>query len=235
MMVTAMSSHDTHTSFWNKAQPHKDWPNFRLGITGTIAGGKSTVCNLLKGKGLPILNTDQLAREVVSPGTNTIQKLIDTFGTAILSENGTVDRKIMLNRILACAEDRRHLEGILHSAIFARMSDWLCEQKSLGNEIVAVEVPLLFEKGWNSFFNLTLAVLTPVSTALQRLQNKRGLSEETAGQLLHLQMGNEQKAQLANYVIWNDGTKEELGKKVDEFWRWLRQKTTDGHADLFEL
>lgn len=234
-MVTDMSSHDTRTSSWNKTQQHKDWPDFRLGITGTIAGGKSTVCNLLKEKGLPIIDTDQLAREVISPGTNNLQKLVGIFGQAILLEDGAVDRKIMLNKILASREDRKRVEDILHPAIFARMSDWLCEQKSQGNEIVAVEVPLLFERGWDRFFNLTLTVLTPVSTALQRLHRKRGLAQETARQLLDLQMKNEQKAHLADYVIRNDGTKEELKKKVDEFWCWLQQKTTGSQDDSFEL
>lgn len=229
-----MSSQDTHTSFGNNAQQHKDWPNFRLGITGTIAGGKSTVCNLLREKGLPIIDTDQLAREVVSPGTKTLQKLVGIFGPAILLRNGTVDRKILLHKILAWPEGRRQVEDILHPAIFAHMSDWLCEQKKLGNEIVAVEVPLLFEKGWNRFFNLALAVLTPISTAIQRLQKKRGVTQKTARQLLNLQMENERKAQLADYVIWNDGTEEELKKKVNEFWRWLQQKTTGNQADPFE-
>jgi len=235
MLVTHMSSQDRHTSALNNAQHPTDWPDFRLGITGTIAGGKSTVCNLLKEKGLPIIDTDRLAREVVSPGTNILQKLVDILGPEILLANGAADRKIILEKILARPEDRKQVEDILHPAIFTRMSDWLCEQKSLGNEIVAVEVPLLFEKGWNRFFNLALAVLTPVSTALQRLQKKRGLAQETAEQLLKLQMGNEQKAQLADYVIWNDGTEEELKEKVDVFWRWLRQKTTGGQADSFEL
>lgn len=230
-----MSRQDMDTSCFTNTKQHKDWPDFRLGITGTLAGGKSTVCSLLRGKGLPVIDTDQLAREVVSPGTETLQQLIGIFGSAILLENGAVDRKILLHKILTRPEDRKQIEDILHSAIFIRMSEWLCEQKKLGNGIVAVEVPLLFEKGWNRFFNLTLAVLTPISTALHRLQKKRGVAQETANQLLNLQMGNEQKAQLADYVIWNDGTEEELKKKVNEFWHWLQQKTTGNQDDFFDL
>lgn len=218
-----MSSDDHKTHFLPLPETLHPWPNLVLGITGTVAGGKSTVCDILKARGLPIIDTDQLAKEAVTPGTDILKQLVNVFGIEILLKDGTLNRKMMLIKILDSPMARKQVEDILHPHIFQKMSQWLNEQKKLGNEMAGVEVPLLFEKGWGSLFHRTLAVLAPLHIALERLQKNRGLSKETAERLINIQMSNEEKAKLADYVIWNDGTREELGQKVEAFWKWLQE------------
>jgi dephospho-CoA kinase len=139
-----------------------------IGLTGGIASGKSTVGRMLSKQNFPVIDTDKLAREVVEPGKPALKKLVKAFGTKILKDDKTLDRHRMLEMILTDAGARQLVENIIHPYVFKRMDQILQQLAASGNNIVIVEVPLLFEAGWQDFFDYIISVVAPESICTGR-------------------------------------------------------------------
>jgi dephospho-CoA kinase len=193
-----------------------------IGLTGGIATGKSTVSNMLRERGAAIVDADRVAREVVEPGEPALQEIVNRFGSEILNEDGTLNRKKLGGIVFADPARRKELEAITHPAIRARMRERMAALASEDpDRLIVADIPLLFEGGLQRQYECVLLVYVPREIQKERLMKRDGLTEAEAEKRLAAQMDIEEKKRLADYVIDNRGTLEETSRQVDEFLRSL--------------
>ena len=189
---------------------------FRVGLTGGIACGKSTVANLFAALGATIVDTDLLAREVVAPGSPLLPQIAAHFGQQVLQEDGTLDRAALRARVFADAAERQWLEQLTHPAIRA-LTDQRCESATGGYVIVAI--PLLVETRGAQRFDRVLVVDCDPAVQLARLQARDGTTREQALRMLAAQASREQRLAAADDVIHNDGDIAALRDQVEKLHR----------------
>jgi len=202
-----------------------------LGLTGGIASGKSSVADFLVDNGAILVSADQLAREVVNPGSPTLLKLVEVFGEDILNPVGTLNREALGKRVFADAAARRHLEAIIHPAIAHLAECRLGELKSAPHDLIVYEAPLLFEAGAESRVDLVLVVVVEPVVQLARLQRRDHLSEEEARQRVAAQWPQADKVQKADFVIDNSGTLTQTRAAVDALCHYLSRPAVAGSAN----
>jgi dephospho-CoA kinase len=184
-----------------------------VALTGGIASGKSTVANLFAELGVPVIDADQLARDVVEPGHPALARVVAAFGPEILDAKGSYDRKRMRELVFADPAKRKLLESILHPAIrdeFARRS-----AAAVGPYQIHM-IPLLVEGGRQSTADRVLVVDCPEDVQLARLEARDGSSPEQARQILAAQASRAQRLAVADDVVVNDGRIAELTARVRE-------------------
>ncbi len=190
-----------------------------VGLTGGIATGKSTVARILRERGVPVIDADAVAREVVRPGTPGLARVVDRFGPGVLGPDGALDRQRLGALVRSDPAARRDLEAITHPLIRARLEAWLAGQREAGAPAAVVEAALLVETGsWRDYDALLVVVARP-ETQVARLVRDRGMSEATARAWLAAQVPAADKARHATAVIHNDGPPEALPAEVDRAWR----------------
>jgi dephospho-CoA kinase len=185
----------------------------RIGLTGGIASGKTTVAQRFVELGIPVIDADESARTVVAPGTPGLAAVVDKFGTGLLIADGELDRRALRHLIFADPDRRRELEAILHPLIRADM-----EQRahtSTGPYIV-MAIPLLVEGGAIDRVDRILVVDVPEDLQRQRVMRRDGVSAEQAHAILAAQTSRENRLQAADDVILNVGTVSELWQAVDD-------------------
>ncbi|UVI28481.1 dephospho-CoA kinase [Paenibacillus spongiae] len=193
----------------------------KLGLTGGIASGKSTVSAMLVKLGAKLVDADQVAREVVLPGEPALGRIVARFGQAVLNEDGTLNRSKLGSLVFTPDKQKlKDLESILHPAIRARMQErmdaYLQEDPNL---LVIADIPLLYETGQAELYDAVMVVYVPAEMQLQRLMEREGLTEEQASLRIGLQMDIEEKKRLATYVIDNSGSLEATERQVRQFWQ----------------
>lgn len=199
--------------------PSPTTKNFRpllIGLTGGIASGKSAVAEIFAQLGAPVLDTDQIARDVVEPGTLTLARLVAEFGTEILDANGRLDRARMRARVFADPEQRKRLEAITHPAIREELA--ARAQRAQGPYQIHV-IPLLVESGRADLYDRVLLVDTSEEAQLKRLLARDGSSQEQARQILAAQASREDRLDAADDVIVNTGTLQDLQQFVQTLHR----------------
>jgi len=186
---------------------------FRVALTGGIASGKSTVADLFAALGVPVIDTDVIARQVVEPGQPALAKISATFGPDVLDADGRLDRRRMRERIFADPDAKRRLEAILHPAIRAEM-----EQQSMAAQgpYQVLVIPLLTEGGRRDHVDRVLLVDVPEELQIQRLMMRDGVSHEQAQASLNAQATRAQRLALADDVIRNTGRVDGLREQVAE-------------------
>ena len=185
-----------------------------MGLTGGIASGKSTVAAILRRLGAAIINADDLSREVVHPGQDAWKEIIDAFGPNILHEDKTLDRRKLRQIVFENPEARKKLEAIIHPRVRALAERKIGELAAAGSSIIVYEVPLLFENQIHLWLRPVIVVACKIETQKKRLLERDHLTELEAQRHLDAQMSLEDKRKLADYVIENDGTLEELEQQV---------------------
>ncbi len=191
-----------------------------IGLTGGIASGKSTVSAYLVAMGAILIDADQIAREVVLPGSPALNKIQHIFGETVITAEGILNRKKLGELVFANESSRKQLEGILHPEIRTIMMQRMRLYEDENPErLVVVDVPLLYESNLASMFEMVLLVYVPREIQLDRLTRRDGLSRGQAEERLAAQMPIDQKAQLADLVIDNSGTPEETEAQLRQFWR----------------
>jgi dephospho-CoA kinase len=193
--------------------------NFRpllVALTGGIASGKSAVAEIFAQLGAPVLDTDQIARDVVEPGTPTLAKLVAEFGSDILDASGRLDRARMRTRVFADPEQRRRLEAITHPAIREELA--ARAQRAEGPYQIHV-IPLLIESGRADLYDRVLLVDTSEEAQLKRLLARDGSTQEQAEQILAAQASREDRLDAADDVIVNTGTLQDLHQFVQTLHR----------------
>jgi dephospho-CoA kinase len=192
----------------------------KLGLTGGIACGKSTVSAMLVRRGAKLVDADQVAREVVLPGEPALADIVREFGQAVLNDNGTLNRGALGSVVFGDRERLGKLESILHPAIRTRMWGMINKyaDENPGGLIVA-DIPLLYETGQASLYDAVMVVYVPRQVQLERLMARNKINAEEAGKRISLQMDIEVKKRLADFVIDNSGTLEDTERQVERFWR----------------
>jgi dephospho-CoA kinase len=192
----------------------------RVGLTGGVASGKSTVSTILDELGAVVVDADVLAREVVAPGTDGLREVVDAFGSEVLTEDGELDRPAMGAIVFADAERRRILEAIIHPRVRARGAE--IEATAGPDAVVVHDIPLLAETGQASGFDAVIVVDVPTEVQVQRMIHLRGMTREDAEARVATQASREERLAIATHVVDNTGTVEDLRRRVIEVYRALR-------------
>ena len=187
----------------------------RIGLTGGIGSGKSTVARLLAERGAHVVDADVLAREVVAPGTPGLDAVAEAFGPEVLTAEGALDRPALAAVVFGDPDARSRLDGIVHPLVRARAAELIAGLPP--DAVVVQDIPLLVETGQAGSFDLVLVVEADVATRVARLAD-RGLSEQDARARIAAQASDEQRRAVADVVLHNSGTPEELAEQVDRFW-----------------
>jgi dephospho-CoA kinase len=194
----------------------------RVALTGNIASGKSSVAEAWRSLGASVIDADVLARRAVEPGTPGHAAVLHAFGEEVVSNDGTVDRARLRQRVFAEPEERAKLEAILHPEI-AKLRD--LEEHSLllgGASIIVSDIPLLFETGLDDQFDVVVHVHSSAATRERRLVELRGMAPEQARAIMAAQLPSEEKRERSHIVIDNEGTLEELHERAGQVWEELK-------------
>lgn len=187
-----------------------------IALTGGIASGKSAVTNIFMQLGVPVIDTDVIAREVVAPGSPALERITAEFGSEILDAEGKLDRSKMRELVFSNPADRERLEAITHPAIRAELAR---RSAAAGGPYQVHVIPLLVEKGRANDYDRVLVVDCPEEDQLRRLMSRDRASAEQAHQILRAQASRKDRLAVADDVIVNTGTLAEL----DAFVRTLHQ------------
>jgi dephospho-CoA kinase len=185
-----------------------------IGLTGNIAAGKSAVASRLRAHGVTVIDADQLAREVVAPGTPAHAAIVARWGTRVIATDGTLDRAALRAIVFGDAGERAALEAITHPAIAQRREARVAERAAQGEQVVILEIPLLFEAGLTKTVDQILLVDAPVALRRERLIRDRGLSDLEAEAMIAAQTPAEEKRARADWIIENDGSLDSLEQQV---------------------
>lgn len=204
----------------------KNDPPLLIALTGGIASGKTAVAELFAKLGVPVLDTDQIAREVVAPGAPALGQLVAEFGAEILDAQGGLDRARMRERVFSDPQQRRKLEAITHPAIREELARRSTEA---GGDYQIHVIPLLVETGRAEVYDRVLVVDCPEAAQIARLMARDGASRAQAEEILAAQVSREERLDAAHDVIENTGTLEDLERFVQTLHRnyaLLAQKLT---------
>jgi dephospho-CoA kinase len=194
-------------------------------LTGSIGTGKSAVAKMLADLGAHIIDTDLIAREVVEPGRPALKEIAEIFGADVIRPDGTLDRDRVRDQIIRDPSRREKLNGITHPRINTIVMDRImaCNRLHDGMPII-IDVPLLFESGWDALFPDVILVHVPVEIQAVRLMERDRLDRNTAELTIAAQMGIDEKKGRAHYLIDNSGSLEETRKQVEKVFQQLREK-----------
>ena len=191
----------------------------RVGLTGGIASGKSTVSAIFASLGAKILDADEVAREVLLPGQPAWTKLRQALGLGFFNSDGTVKRKQLRKLVFADPAKRKQLNAIVHPEVMREINRRSATlSSSIQTGVLLVDVPLLLEVGVASRFDKVVVVYASESVQINRLIQRDGISEEEAKQALKAQMVLKKKVEQADYVIDNNGGLEETRIQVKQVW-----------------
>jgi dephospho-CoA kinase len=199
----------------------------RIGLTGGIASGKSTVSSLFGALGVPVIDADEVARDVVAPGSMLLQQVFDRFGPQLRRPDGSLDRTGLRRMVFADAARRRQLEALLHPAISVR-TEKLAAQA--GGPYQIHVIPLLVETHAGSRFDRVLVVDCAPALQLARLQARDGCDAEQARAMLDAQASREARLAAADDVIANDGETADLVPKVAALHQKYRALAASEHS-----
>jgi dephospho-CoA kinase len=188
-----------------------------VGLTGGIGAGKSAVADRLAELGAVVIDADRLAREAVAAGTDGLAEVVAAFGPDVLSPDGALDRSALARRVFGDEAARRRLEEIIHPRVRARTAELVAAAPP--DAVVVNDVPLLVETGIAAAFEVVIVVLADEETRVARLVGDRGMTREEAYARIRAQASDEQRRAVADVVIVNDGTLDDLYERVDEVWR----------------
>jgi dephospho-CoA kinase len=191
----------------------------RLGLTGNIASGKSSVARLLAGHGARVVDADQLAREAVRPGTAALAAIAARFGADVLAPDGTLDRAALRRRVFGDPDALAALNAIVHPAVGRLRAERAAAAEADGVPVLVDEIPLLFEAGLADEFDAIVFVDAPEPVRLARLVRDRGLPEADARAMMTAQADVAPKRARATWIVENDGSRESLAARVDDVWQ----------------
>ncbi len=190
---------------------------FAVGLTGGIASGKTTISNLFAARGVPVIDTDVISRQLLAPGELAYRQVCEHFGDAILLDDGAIDRKRLREIVFNDRDAKSWLETMLHPLIFQRSLDAI--QDSGDSAYVLVVVPLLFETNFQSLVDRVLAVDCPAETQIERLVRRDAIETDLAQKMLEQQLQNKERLARAHDVIENRDDGGDLERQVDRLHR----------------
>lgn len=183
----------------------------KVGLTGGIGCGKSTVANLFAARGVAVVDADEIARILVEPGQPALSAIVDHFGPDVIT-HGRLDRAVLRQRIFSVPTDRRWLESLLHPLIYRRMQ---AEAQALGGSYCLMVVPLLLESGGRAMVDRVLVVDCAADLQRRRVKGRDSLDDAAFDRIIAAQLGRNARLAAADDIIVNDGTPESLSVQVD--------------------
>ena len=196
---------------------------FKLGLTGGIATGKTTISNYLKSIDIPVLDADEYARKVVEPGTPGLAEITNTFGEQVLRADGSLNRKLLGQIVFNDSSSRQTLNDITHPRIQQMMADELHRLAEQQIPLVILDIPLLLENKNVAGADAVMVVTIPESLQLTRLMQRNNLTEKEAQSRISAKMPLVEKEKLADFVIDNSGTISSTQKQVEKVIQKIRQ------------
>ena len=191
----------------------------RVGLTGGIGSGKSTVSAVLAELGAVVIDADLVAREVVARGTPGLKAVVAEFGSEVLTPDGDLDRPALGAVVFADDAARKRLEAIVHPLVHERVA--AIEAHAAPDEVVVHDIPLLTETGRAGSFDAVLVVDVPAEVQVERLVRDRGMAEADARARIDAQATREDRLAIATHVIDNTGSLDDLRTRVEQVWAEL--------------
>ena len=198
----------------------------RVGLTGGIASGKTTVSDALGARGAVVIDADVLARQVVEPGTPGLAAVVGRFGADVLTDDGRLNREVLGRVVFADPEARRDLEAIVHPAVRARAA--ALESAAPTDSVVVHVIPLLVETGQEDDYDVMVVVDVQPERQLERLRQRNGLDADAATARIAAQATRAARLAVADVVLTNDADTDDLLEQVDRLWHDLRARATAG-------
>ena len=195
-----------------------------VGLTGGIGSGKSTVAALLAELGAVVIDADELARRAMDPGSPALARALDEFGSSIIGPDGTLDRAALAARVFGDADARRLLESIVHPEVARLFGEAVAPHRGT-DRVVVYDVPLLVENGLQDAFDVVVVVRAGEDARVKRLSAARGMSEEDARRRMAAQAGDAERERVADVILPNDGTVEDLRRRVKDLWAALPSRS----------
>ncbi len=195
-----------------------------IGLTGGILTGKSTVSEILAQRGAVIIDADKIGHEAYRPQTKVWQEVVDAFGTGILKQNGEIDRKKLGGIVFNDPKALARLNEIMHPEMHAMMKEEIDRLRSEGVDVAVLEAAVLIEANWTDLVDEVWVTVAPEETAVKRLQNRGGLSEEQARARIRSQLSSEERAKHADVIINTNCDLAEVRAKVEELWCRLQSQ-----------
>lgn len=202
----------------------------KVALTGNIASGKSTVAGTWSALGAAVVDADVLARRAVDPGSPALAAIVRRWGPEMLDAGGALDRVALADRVFRDDSDRRELEAIVHPEVRRLRDEEYRRLEGAGASVVVADIPLLFEVGMESEFDLVVLVDAPEPVRRERIVRDRGLSPEAASRMIAAQMPASEKRAHADRVIDNVGTPAELQARAAELWAEIVDLAAERHS-----
>ncbi|QNQ80122.1 dephospho-CoA kinase [Lactobacillus sp. PV034] len=199
-----------------------------LGLTGGIATGKSVASNYFSKQGIPVVDTDKIAHQLMEPGKRNYQGIVDYFGKSILNQDLTINRRILGQIVFNEPEQLAALNAITHPWIKHEAMQQMVIFHQLGHKLCVVDVPLLFESGWDEDVDRTIVIAAKQDLEVKRLMERNNLDRQAALERIQSQMPLAEKIKRADYTIENNGTIAELEHQLADLLKMLRKVDTDG-------
>lgn len=191
-------------------------PHLVIGLTGGIGSGKTAAANLFSDHGVPVIDADELARDVVRPGEPAFEEIVREFGAGVLNESGELDRRAMRDSVFADSGKRSRLEAIIHPRVYARMKRAL---DALDAAYAIVVVPLLIESGGTDLVDRILVVDAPKELQIERVSRRDGTSAAAVERVLAAQLDREARLAKADDIIENEASQAALERQVEALHR----------------
>lgn len=196
----------------------------KVGLTGSIAVGKSFVCEVFRELGCAVLDADQVARDVVATGTVGLSRVVEGFGKSVLTPDGSLDRALLASIVFADEEKRLLLNSIIHPLVFESQNEWLAEVESDDpNAIAIVDAALMIESGGYKRFDKLIVVWCEPDLQLQRLMTREGISREVAQARIAAQLPQAEKKRYADFLIDTSNGYDDTRQKTTEIFRQLKR------------
>ena len=193
----------------------------KVGLTGGIGAGKSTVADLFSKRGAVVIRSDELARQVIEPQTPGFKQVTSRFGIEIVNDEGNIDRAKLAQVVFNDDVALKDLENIVHPLVRERTNQLMSEQTS--ETIIVNEIPLLLEKKMESLFDFLVIVISSEKNRLERLSQK-GVSEDQAKARMAKQVNDQDRKAAADFLIVNDGNLDQLEADVQKIWQTLQER-----------
>lgn len=186
----------------------------KIGLTGNIGTGKTTVAWMFEEQGAKLLNADTIAHETLAPQSSVWKQLFDRYGKKVMMHAGVVDRKALAKIIFGDDTERKFVESIIHPKVHEELTKRIADLKRNGTPLIMVEVPLLFETRWDKEMDSIIVVSCELELQIKRCMEKFGLTRDEVLSRIRAQRPIEEKIARADYVIDNSGTKDETQLQV---------------------
>jgi dephospho-CoA kinase len=196
----------------------------KVGLTGNVAAGKSTVADVWRALGATVIDADELARRAVDPGTPAYAAIAAEWGDEVVEPDGALDRAALRRIVFSDPGARERLEQIVHPAVAGLRDELYREAEGRGEKVVVADIPLLFEVGLVDEFDVVVLVDAPEEVRLVRMVGDRGMDPEEARRVIAAQMPSELKRARADYVIENTGTLGEVRRRAMAVWNELLRR-----------